>query len=62
MCSNLPQVQDIHLEVADMAQDLQDNKPAFGIGSWRPDRSCSLTLGTPFFKGFPYCKGGRVEI
>lgn len=33
--------------LADVTQDLLDNKAAFGIGSWRPDRSYQLALDTP---------------
>lgn len=62
MCLNLPQVQDIHMDLADMTQDLQDNKAAFGIGSWKPDKSCPLALDTQLFKGFPYHKCSRMGI
>lgn len=52
MCSDLPQVQDIHVDLADVTQDLQDNKAAFGIGRWRPNTTYKLALDTQLFKGF----------
>lgn len=42
MCSELPQVPDIHVELADMTHNLQHKKAALGIGSWGPDRSIEM--------------------